>query len=39
MTDAANLFARLHHVDLPAAGRKSPVKDAHSNEKIVACAT
>jgi alkylation response protein AidB-like acyl-CoA dehydrogenase len=39
MTDAANLFARLQHVDLPSVGRKSPVKDAPSIEKIVACAT
>jgi len=39
MTDAASLFARLNHVDLPAAGRKSPVKDAPPLDKIVAAAT
>jgi hypothetical protein len=39
MTDAANPFARLHHVDLPAPGRKSPVKDAPSIDKIFECAT
>ena len=39
MTDAANPFAQLNHVDLPAPGRKSPVKDAPPIESIVASAS
>jgi alkylation response protein AidB-like acyl-CoA dehydrogenase len=40
LTDAAmNPLAKLHHVDLPAPGRQSPVKDAPSIEKIVASAS
>ena len=40
MTDAAtNPLAQLNHVDIPAPGRKSPVMDAPSIEKIVASAS
>jgi len=38
MTEAANPFAQLDRVDLSAPGRKSPVKDAPSIEKIAASA-
>lgn len=39
MTEAANPFAQLDRVDLPAPGRKSPVTDAPSIETIAASAS